>query len=130
MDEKKANLYLEGLTVHLQERLGLSPKATLEAACQLLHDPPGPHASPLAAEQWRHDVDQLIIAAINTLPHGGGGGRAGETPWWGARAISGILTLTGGALVPTVGTACVIDNTHSKSRYDGFVGRTQVPSFG
>jgi hypothetical protein len=33
--------------------------------------PPGPHASPSAAEQWRYDVDQLIVTAINTPPHGG-----------------------------------------------------------
>jgi hypothetical protein len=51
--------------------LGASPKATLEVVRQLLHNPPGSHASPSATEQWRHDVDQLIVNAINTLPHGG-----------------------------------------------------------
>jgi hypothetical protein len=50
---------------------GASPEATLEAVCQLLYNPPGPHASPSAVEQWCHDVDQLIIATINTPPHGG-----------------------------------------------------------
>jgi hypothetical protein len=42
--------------------------AALLAACQLLNHPPPTGVSPSAAEQWRHDVDQLIIAAINT-PH-------------------------------------------------------------
>jgi hypothetical protein len=51
---------------------GVGPKATLEVVRQLLHNPLGPHASPSAAEQWHHDVDQLIIATINTSPHGGG----------------------------------------------------------
>jgi hypothetical protein len=40
----------------------------LLAACQLLNNPPPAGVSPSAAEQWRHDVDQLVIAAINT-PH-------------------------------------------------------------
>jgi hypothetical protein len=38
------------------------------AARQLLNNPPPAGASPSAAEQWRHDVDRLVIAAINT-PH-------------------------------------------------------------
>jgi hypothetical protein len=57
---------------------GASLEATLESACQVLHNPLGPLASPSAAEQWHHDVDQLTVAAINTPPHGGGG--AGEPP--------------------------------------------------
>jgi hypothetical protein len=40
----------------------------LLAARQLLNNPPPPRVSPSAAEQWRHDVNQLVIAAINT-PH-------------------------------------------------------------
>jgi hypothetical protein len=48
--------------------LGAGPEAMLEAARQLLHNPPGLHASPSTAEQWRHDVDQLIVAAINMPP--------------------------------------------------------------
>jgi hypothetical protein len=44
------------------------PDAALLAARQLLNNPPPAGASPSAAEQWRHDVDQLVIAAINT-PH-------------------------------------------------------------
>jgi hypothetical protein len=47
-------------------------KATLVAARRLLNNPPSAHASPSVAEQWRHDVDQLVIAAINTLHHEGG----------------------------------------------------------
>jgi hypothetical protein len=31
----------------------------------------GPHASPSVAEQWRHDVDQLVVATINTPPRRG-----------------------------------------------------------
>jgi hypothetical protein len=50
---------------------GAGPEAMLEDARQLLHNPPGLHASPSVVEQWCHDVDQLIIAAINTLPHRG-----------------------------------------------------------
>jgi hypothetical protein len=42
--------------------------ATLLAVCQLLNNPPPFGASPSVAEQWRHDVDQLTIAAIN-MPH-------------------------------------------------------------
>jgi hypothetical protein len=44
---------------------GAGPKATLEAAGQLLHNPLGWHASPSAVEQWHDDVFQLVIAAIN-----------------------------------------------------------------
>jgi hypothetical protein len=33
--------------------------------------PFGPDASSSTMEQWRHDVDQLVVAAINTPPHGG-----------------------------------------------------------
>jgi hypothetical protein len=40
--------------------------------------PPGPHASPSAVVQWHHDVDRIVIAAINTLPHG----------WWRANHSS------------------------------------------
>jgi hypothetical protein len=36
---------------------GAGPEATLEVARQLLHDPPGSHASPPTTKQWRHDVD-------------------------------------------------------------------------
>jgi hypothetical protein len=36
--------------------------------CQLLNNLPLSGALPSAAEQWSHDVDQLIIAAIN-MPH-------------------------------------------------------------
>jgi hypothetical protein len=46
-------------------------EATLVAACQLLNNLPAPDASPLAAEQWRHNVDYLIVAAIDTPHHGG-----------------------------------------------------------
>jgi hypothetical protein len=34
----------------------------------LLNNPPPARASPSAAKQWHHDVDQIIIAAIN-MPH-------------------------------------------------------------
>jgi hypothetical protein len=39
--------------------------AVLLAARQLLNSLPLAGASPSAVEQWRHDVDQLIIATIN-----------------------------------------------------------------
>jgi hypothetical protein len=50
---------------------GASPEATVQATRQLLHNPLAPHASPSAAEQWRHDVDQLVVAALNTSSRGG-----------------------------------------------------------
>jgi hypothetical protein len=43
--------------------------ATLLAARQLLNNPPPSGASPLAAEEWRRNVDQLVVAAINTPLH-------------------------------------------------------------
>jgi hypothetical protein len=45
---------------------------TILGTRQLLHNPSGPHALPSGVEQWCHDIDQLIIAAINTSPHGSG----------------------------------------------------------
>jgi hypothetical protein len=50
---------------------GAGPEATMEAVRQLLDNPIGAHASPSAVEQWHHNVDQLIIIAINTPPHRG-----------------------------------------------------------
>jgi hypothetical protein len=43
--------------------------ATLLAARQLLNNPPPSGASPSAAEEWRRNVDQLVVAAINTPLH-------------------------------------------------------------
>jgi hypothetical protein len=43
--------------------------ATLLVACQLLNNPPPSGASPSAAEEWRRNVDQLIVIAINTPLH-------------------------------------------------------------
>jgi hypothetical protein len=43
--------------------------ATLLAACQLLNNPPPSGASPSAAEEWHCNVDQLVVAAINTPLH-------------------------------------------------------------
>jgi hypothetical protein len=40
----------------------------LLAERQLLNNPPLTGASPSVAEQWHHDVDQLIVTAIN-MPH-------------------------------------------------------------
>jgi hypothetical protein len=48
---------------------GAHPEATLEVVHQLLHNPPGLHASSSVAEQWHHDINQLIITTINTTPH-------------------------------------------------------------
>jgi hypothetical protein len=55
-----------GMTASLPTAVG--PDATLLAARQLLNNPPPTGASPSAAEQWRHDVNQLVITTINT-PH-------------------------------------------------------------
>jgi hypothetical protein len=43
--------------------------AMLLAVRQLLNNPPPTESSPSAAKQWRHDVDQLVIVAINTSHH-------------------------------------------------------------
>jgi hypothetical protein len=43
----------------------LGPNVALLVAHQLLNNPPPVEASPSAAEQCRHDVDQLVITAIN-----------------------------------------------------------------
>jgi hypothetical protein len=43
--------------------------ATLLAARQLLNNPPPSGASPSAAEEWRRNVDRLIVAAINMPLH-------------------------------------------------------------
>jgi hypothetical protein len=43
--------------------------ATLLAARQLLNNPPPSGTSPSVAEQWRRNVDQLAVAAINTPLH-------------------------------------------------------------
>jgi hypothetical protein len=43
--------------------------ATLLAARQLLNNPPPSGASPSAAEEWHRNVDQLVVAAINTPLH-------------------------------------------------------------
>jgi hypothetical protein len=57
----------------------LSPAVGVEAklvvAHRLLNNPSSVHASPSAAKEWHHDVDQLIVTAINT-PHHEGGGRS------------------------------------------------------
>jgi hypothetical protein len=47
-------------------------EATLVVAHRLLNNPPSAHASSSATEQWHHDVDQLVVATINTLHHEGG----------------------------------------------------------
>jgi hypothetical protein len=49
----------------------VGPDAALLAACQLLNNPPPIGTSPSAAKQWRHDVDQLVIASINKPHHDG-----------------------------------------------------------
>jgi hypothetical protein len=46
-------------------------EATMHAVHQLLNNPPPSGASLSAMEQWRHDVDQLVITTINTPPPGG-----------------------------------------------------------
>jgi hypothetical protein len=43
--------------------------ATLLAARQLLNNPPPSGASPSAVEEWHRNVDQLVVAAINTPLH-------------------------------------------------------------
>jgi hypothetical protein len=49
----------------------VAAEATLVATRQLLNNPPPLHTSSSMPEQWRHDIDQLIITAINTSPHRG-----------------------------------------------------------
>jgi hypothetical protein len=55
-----------GTTTSPPAAVGLD--AALLAARQLLNNPPPIGVSPSAAEQWHHDVDQLIVTTINT-PH-------------------------------------------------------------
>jgi hypothetical protein len=43
--------------------------ATLLVVCQLLNNPPPSEVPPSVAEQWCHNVDQLVVAAINTPHH-------------------------------------------------------------
>jgi hypothetical protein len=43
-------------------------EATLVAAHQLLNNPPPSHALLSVVEQWCHNVDQLMVATINTQP--------------------------------------------------------------
>jgi hypothetical protein len=50
--------------------LAIGPEGMLGAARALFHNPLGPRASPSIAEQWCHNVDQLIVATINTPLHG------------------------------------------------------------
>jgi hypothetical protein len=50
--------------------------AVLLAGRQLLNNPPPSGASPSAAEQWRHNVGQLVVTAIN-MPQQ----RAGHSPF-------------------------------------------------
>jgi hypothetical protein len=47
-------------------------EAPLAVAHRLLNNPLSVHASPSAVEQWCHDIDQLVVAAINTPHHEGG----------------------------------------------------------
>jgi hypothetical protein len=42
--------------------------ATMHVARQLLNNPPPTGASSSTVEQWCHDVDQLLVVAINTPP--------------------------------------------------------------
>jgi hypothetical protein len=49
----------------------VAAEAMLVAVREHLNNPPPLNASPSVVEQWCHDVDQLIITAINMLPLGG-----------------------------------------------------------
>jgi hypothetical protein len=44
-------------------------RTTLAVARQLFNNPPSMHASPSVVEQWCYDIDQLVIATINTPHH-------------------------------------------------------------
>jgi hypothetical protein len=50
---------------------GAGPEGTLEATRTLLRNPLGPGASLSEAKQWHHDVNQLVVAMINTSLNGG-----------------------------------------------------------
>jgi hypothetical protein len=43
----------------------------LVVAHQLLNNPPPLHTSPSMVEQWKNEINQLIIAAINMPPQRG-----------------------------------------------------------
>jgi hypothetical protein len=52
--------------------LAVGVEATLVTAHRLLNNPPLAHASPSVTEQWHHNVDQFVVAGINTPHHEGG----------------------------------------------------------
>jgi hypothetical protein len=58
-------------TTTMTPPLAAAIEATLVATRHLLNNCLGPHASPSSAEQWCHNVDQLIVATISMPPHRG-----------------------------------------------------------
>jgi hypothetical protein len=52
-------------------RASCRPGWDIGAMHALLHNPLSPHNSPSAAEQWRHNIDRLVVITINTPRHGG-----------------------------------------------------------
>jgi hypothetical protein len=77
----------------------VGPDTVLLMARQLLNNTPPPGVSPLAAEHWRHDVNQLVIAAIN-MPHREGWCQ--PSPHQSHFSISGVCAVRGaGALGAT-----------------------------
>jgi hypothetical protein len=84
-------------------------EATMHAIHQLLNNPPPSGASPLATEQWCHDVDQLIITAINT-PHPRGGSLATSRALvYTTPSVVGIACPIRG--VPSIGSMATIGST-------------------
>jgi hypothetical protein len=97
-------------------------EATMHAVHQLRNNPPPSGASPSAVEQWRHDIDQLIIVAINTPPLEGGGSsvtsRALVHTHTTSSAMGTVCLVCNAPTVcsaPTVGSAATIGGTSTIS---------------
>jgi hypothetical protein len=97
--------------------------ATLLAVRQLLNYPPPFGASPSAVKKWRHDIDQLIVAAINT-PHRKGRCQPSAQQ---SRAIRGASTISD-AKCTLVDAASRIDGKLHNDRPQG--GNQLPPRWG
>ena len=74
----------------------------LDAAKVLLRHPPPPGASPSAMQQWRNDVERLILAAENTPSSARAGSRPPLPPSGGRPARRGPETAAASVRSPTV----------------------------
>jgi hypothetical protein len=90
----------------------LGPNVALLVAHQLLNNPPPVEASPSAAEQCHHDVDQLVITAINMSHHEGR-----RQPFAQQSRFPSVARTPSVAQVPPGATRCA--STDAASHADG-----------